>query len=145
MGDSGTARSTPMTVVGGRDLEWRMPARLGVTLVEVLVATVLLAIGVSGSLSALSAAARLRDGARVREALAAAAHDRLSWFEATGCAAGDSSGVDEGARGVQLTWNVRADSTGRAFDIAAEGAWGARQQELRVTTMVSCAADGGLF
>lgn len=120
-----------------------MRRRPGVTLVEVLVATVLLAIGVAGSLSTLSAAARLRDGARVREALAAVAHDRLGWFESLGCAATDTAAVDAGARGVRLSWTLRADSLGRELELRAEGAWGSRQQTLRVSTAVTCEPDGG--
>jgi prepilin-type N-terminal cleavage/methylation domain-containing protein len=85
--------------------------RAGVTLTEVLVAAVLLAVGVAGCLGALSTAVRLRTGAAAREAMAAATHDRLTWFEANGCAAGDTS--ISGPAGVNATedWQVTSDAS----------------------------------
>ncbi len=66
-------------------------SRAGVSLTEVLVATVLLAVGVGGTMGALAAALRMRNGASVRERVAAAAHERLTWFERAGCAVQDTA------------------------------------------------------
>lgn len=84
----------------------------GVSLVEVLVSTVLLAVGIGGCLSALVGAARLRSGADSREALADAAESRLSWFEARGCLSPDT--VLRSSSGSALTeeWHVLRDSAG---------------------------------
>jgi Tfp pilus assembly protein PilV len=64
--------------------------RRGSSLVEVLVATVLLAVGVAGTLSALAAAARLRTAARAQERVAATALEAFSAFVARGCVVSDS-------------------------------------------------------
>lgn len=96
-----------------------MRIRRGVTLVEVLVSAVLLAIGIGGCLSALVGAARLRAGAAQREALADAAEARLSWFEARGCA-GAASGIREAASGslggrLREEWRVEPSAGGAAL------------------------------
>jgi Tfp pilus assembly protein PilV len=93
--------------------------RPGTSLVEVLVASVLLAIGVGGCLSTLAVAARFRERARARDELAAAAHHRLSWFVARGCLVADSArGADSTAR-LRAEWRVvRAPGLAR-FDVAA--------------------------
>lgn len=82
---------------------------------EVLVATVLLAVGIGGCLSALVGAARLRSGAALREALADAAESRLSWFETRGCLSPDT--VLRSAPGSALVeeWSLARDSAVAAF------------------------------
>lgn len=90
-----------------------MRTRRGVSLVEVLVAAVLLAIGVSGALGALVAAARLRDRAGMREAVARTVESRLGWFTLHGCAAVDTILAD-GSRGIEEQWRVtRAGAVAR--------------------------------
>jgi Tfp pilus assembly protein PilV len=64
--------------------------RRGTSLVEVLVATVLLAVGVAGTLAALASAARLRTAARAQERVAAAGAEAFSAFVAEGCGVADS-------------------------------------------------------
>lgn len=113
----------------------------GVSLVEVLVAAVLLAVGVSGTLSSLSTAARLRHGASGREALAAAVHDRLGWFEAAACAFADSAATEDVAGGVRVQWELRSTPEGRALQLEASAPWAARTHSLTVTTAVPCATD----
>ena len=67
-----------------------MSSRRGVSLVEVLVATVLLAIGVAGCVAALQAASRLRLDAATRESATATVERRLTWFESRACLGGDT-------------------------------------------------------
>lgn len=83
----------------------------GVSLVEVLVAAVLLTVGVGGSLNALVAAAALRSRAAVRESVAQALESRLAWFAASACGF-TSDTVVRSAPGVLIaeTWLVRRDS-----------------------------------
>jgi prepilin-type N-terminal cleavage/methylation domain-containing protein len=87
-----------------------MTSRRGVSLVEVLVASVLLAIGVGGTLSAFTAALRLRTNADVREEVAARAHNTLSWFESRSCVAADTAS-DSTRGGIREAWMVRREST----------------------------------
>jgi hypothetical protein len=118
-----------------------MRSRPAVSLVEVLVASVLLAIGVSGTLSSLSAAARLRHGASGREALASAAHDRLGWFEAAACSSADSSATEEVSGGVRVRWELRATAEGRTLQLEASAPWAARNHHLSLSTSLPCPAD----
>lgn len=83
-----------------------MTSRRGVSLVEVLVAAVLLAVGVGGALSALVAAARLRDRAGTREAVVRAVEARLGWFAATACAAGADTTIAATDARVEEAWRV---------------------------------------
>jgi prepilin-type N-terminal cleavage/methylation domain-containing protein len=76
-----------------------MTSRRGVTLIEVLVATVLLAIGIAGTLNALVASARVRRSADAREAVVGLLLDRLAWFEANACRTLDTAGVTRLADG----------------------------------------------
>ena len=80
---------------------------------EVLVAAVLLAIGVGGSLNALLAASQLRSRASVRESVAQTLESRLGWFAAGACGfTGDT--VVRSAAGEQVaeSWRVWRDSAG---------------------------------
>jgi Tfp pilus assembly protein PilV len=102
-----------MTSIGRtHDSLCAMHQRPGVSLVEVLVAAVLLAVGIGGTLSSLAATSRLRDWARQRERLAAEALDRLAWFEARACAQSDTMERLTTADRLTLDWAVR-DSVGR--------------------------------
>lgn len=86
-------------------------SRLGVSLTEVLVATVLLAVGIGGTLGALATSLRMRNGASAREMVAAAAHDRLTWFDRTGCAVQDTI-IEETpppGTGVAESWRVEGE------------------------------------
>lgn len=77
------------------------------TLTEVLVAAVLLAIGVGGSLGSLLVAAQLRTRADAREAVAQAVEDRLSWFAASACTvASDTLVGASGGASVDERWRV---------------------------------------
>ena len=84
-------------------------SRAGVSLTEVLVAAVLLAVGVGGCLAALSTALRLRTGASARETIAAVAHDRLTWFEGAGCAVGDTLIESPAGTDAQEAWRVERE------------------------------------
>ena len=92
---------------------------------EVLVAAVLLAVGVAGSLSALLAAAQLRSRASVREAVALSLETRLSWFAADACTfTGDT--VLRSTSGTRLveSWRVQRDSTGARLEGRVVGGGG---------------------
>jgi prepilin-type N-terminal cleavage/methylation domain-containing protein len=106
-----------------------MHARRGLSLVEVLVAMVLLAIGIGSALSALLSAAQLRLRASAREAVAAAAEERLTWFAARSCSASDTVWRSGAGSAVTGSWRVTADSTGARLEGRAvrwEGAHAAR-------------------
>lgn len=116
-----------------------MRSRSGVSLIEVLVAAVLLAVGICGTLAALAATARLRQLARDREALAAAALDRLAWFEARACAHADTAerATLSASDSVTVQWRV-TDSLGRrAMRFEATSA-GRAPQRLTLTTSWRC-------
>jgi Tfp pilus assembly protein PilV len=85
-------------------------ARIGTSFIEVLVASVLLAVGIVGCLSTLAAAARLRHGASVREELAARAHDRLGWFVVRGCTVSDTAFASPDSAKVRDDWEQHRDS-----------------------------------
>lgn len=90
------------------------------SLIEVIVAALLLGVGVAGTLGAIAAAARLRQRAAVRELVASAALDRLHWFERSACTAPDTA-ASETRRGVAVAWDVR-DSMGlRSLRVFARG------------------------
>ncbi len=94
-----------------------MKTRPGVSLVETLVAAVLLMIGVAGSLHALAASARLRHEAAVRERTSSLVHDRLLWFEAGACAGGDTSETQALPGQGRLHWQVTGDSLQRVLRV----------------------------
>lgn len=114
-----------------------MSSRRGVSLIEVLVATVLLAVGIGGTLSALAASARLRTLARDREQLAAEALDRLAWFEARACAQGDTTEQRTTTDHVGLEWSV-IDSGGRRLLRFRAERGGERPQRLSLRTSWQC-------
>lgn len=113
-------------------------ARRGTSLVEVLVASVLLAVGVSGCLSTLAAAARFRERARAREELAAAAHDRLSWFVARGCTVTDSSRESAATSLMRSEWSVDRDSISARFVLAAVRTAPLVDERLAITATRPC-------
>lgn len=90
-----------------------MSGRRGVTLIEVLVATVLLAVGIHGTLGALAAAQRLHRGARERDAVAARALDRLSWFAQEACVRGDTLAEAVEPPGVSVRWSTAGTANHR--------------------------------
>lgn len=93
----------------------RHAPRRGVTLVEVLVASVLLAVGVGGTMGAIVAAARLRERAGRREALVRVAEARLAWFTRAACASGDTV-LTMRAAGIDETWRVTRDGAGARLE-----------------------------
>jgi Tfp pilus assembly protein PilV len=90
-----------------------MRSRPGVSLVEVLVAAVLLAVGVGGAMSALLAAARLRDRAATREAVVRAVEARLGWFAVNACTWADTTVAATDA-GVEEAWRISRATAGMA-------------------------------
>lgn len=102
-----------------------MPNHRGVSLVEVLVAALLLTIGVAGSLSALLASARLRTRASVRESVAQTLESRLGWFAARACAfTADTLVRSASDARVEESWRVVRDSTGARLEGRAIGGAG---------------------
>ena len=100
----------------------------GVSLVEVLVAALLLAIGVGGCVQALLAAGRLRAQAAGRERLARAVESRLAWFEGHACTQADT--VISVAAPVEEWWRVRRD--GAAISLEGRARVGTRGDSLRL-------------
>ena len=97
-----------------------MTHRVGISLIEVLVAAVLLAIGVAGTLSALTTAMRLRIGAEAHESAVERADARLGWFARGSCPAQDTAVQLDDSSGVRERWRVGADSTGARLTGYAE-------------------------
>lgn len=114
-----------------------MSGRRGVSLVEVLVAAVLLAVGVAGALSALAGAARLRAGAQLRESLADRADARLSWFEGAACATPDSLLRSDGTP-IEERWRLTRDSSGASLAGEARVALGGRTLRSALAVRVEC-------
>ena len=114
-----------------------MSRRAGFSLVEVLVAAVLLAVGVAGALSALTGAARLRTGASLRELLSDRADSRLSWFEGAGCSTADSVISSLGGP-VHETWRLARDSAGVTLTGEARGSAGGRVLRASITVRREC-------
>lgn len=117
-----------------------MSARPALSLVEVLVATVLLAVGICGTVASLAAAERLRADANRRERLAAAVNARLAWFDAVGCTETAASGTSTSLDGVGVSWTLAAldaDSMRRVEIDAAHGE-GSRRLRLSIATGRLC-------
>lgn len=114
-----------------------MNSRRGVSLVEVLVASVLLAIGVGGTLSAFTAALRLRTNADVREEAAARAQNRLTWFESRNCAAADTA-ADVTRDRIREVFSVRRESTMVRLTGALEGGAARAPVRLAVEAVRRC-------
>lgn len=115
-----------------------MRMRRGVSLAEVLVSAVLLAIGIGGSLHALSASARLRTQADRREAIVGLMLDRLSWFEAFACAGGDTVGVTRLTDGPEARWRVESVGTVRVLTLDGARAPGQSGPRTHVVTSRPC-------
>lgn len=115
-------------------------SRAGVSLTEVLVATVLLAVGVSGTMGALASALQMRNGATTRERVAAAAQDRLTWFERAGCAINDSSitVADSTGSGVAERWEVEPTPGGVILAGDARGTRTGVAFSLRLESRLAC-------
>ncbi len=88
-----------------------MRLRQGVTLIEVLVAAVLLAVGIGGAMSAFVAATRLRLRADALESAAERAEERLRWFGRGSCPLRDTVLLVD-SLAARERWTVRRDSTG---------------------------------
>ena len=116
-----------------------MSPRRGVSLVEVLVAATLLAIGIGGTLHALFTSARLRLDADRREAMVGLLLDRLGWFEAAACAGGDTAGVVRLADGPEAQWAVQAVGSVRVLTMQGRRAPGAAHPTTRILTSRPCA------
>jgi len=116
-----------------------MSARRGFSLVEVLVASILLTVGVAGSLSALVTAARLRALASAREAVAQALDSRLDWFATNACAfTGDTVVRAQAGTGTVETWRVRRDSSGAVLAGRVEAGVGPHTVRRALSVARSC-------
>jgi hypothetical protein len=115
-----------------------MQLRHGTSFVEVLVASVLLAVGIVGCLSTLAAAARLRNGATLREDLAARAHDQLGWFFAQGCLAADTSYTAPASARIEEHWEHHRDASGARFAIALQVRASTRNEKLAIAADLPC-------
>lgn len=115
-----------------------MAARLGVTLIEVLVASVLLALGIAGTLNAMVASARLRVQADAREAVVGLMLDRLAWFEAHACAAADTSGLVRLMDGPEASWQLHAAGSTRILELNGARSSTTSSARTRVVTSLRC-------
>jgi len=103
-----------------------MQRRRGVSLVEVLVAAVLLAVGVAGTMNAVVAAVRLRVRADARETAARTVEGRLAWFQRAACAGTDSLEVIRVDGTIEEAWRItRAGGTARLNGRASVASVGA--------------------
>ncbi len=115
-----------------------MRNRRAVSLVEVLVAAVLLAIGIGGTLQALLASARLRLDADSREALVGLLLDRLAWFEARACSVSDTSGVVRLPDGPAAVWRVQRVGSRRVLELEGSRRPGLTSARTTITTSLPC-------
>ncbi len=112
--------------------------RRGVSLPEVLVAAVLLAIGVAGCLAAMSTALRFRTMALTRESIAAHAQARLSWFDAEGCSVVDTLVQSDAGAAVAERWELHRDSSIARLDGVASATHAGRPMRLAIGTVKRC-------
>jgi prepilin-type N-terminal cleavage/methylation domain-containing protein len=115
-----------------------MNSRRGVTLIEVLVAAVLLALGIAGTLNAMVASARLRVSADTREALVGVMLDRLAWFEVNACSVSDTAGVTRLPDGPEARWALRAVGSTRILELNGARRAGTSASRTRVLTSLPC-------
>lgn len=88
---------------------WRMQPRRAFTLVEVLVALVLMGVGAAALVTALTGDHRLRERAAESRFAAASVRARIELLAALPCS-GDASGVTASAWGSER-WNARASAS----------------------------------
>ena len=115
----------------------RHPARRGITVVEVIVALVLVAVGLLAIAGTSALAFRTATSAS-RERLAVRQADRrLARLTAAGCASA-TAGTDSAA-GMRERWSM-ADSLGGVASIEASVAWqaGARRRVLTLRSALVC-------
>lgn len=115
-----------------------MTSRRGVTLIEVLVASVLLGIGIVGTLNAMVASARLHLRADAREAMVGLMLDRLAWFETSACTSADTAGVTRLADGPEARWQLRAVGSARILDLEGARSAAASSPRTRILTSILC-------
>lgn len=115
-----------------------MRTRRGVSLVEVLVAVLLLTVGVGGCVQALLAAGRLRTRAAARERLAHVVEARLQWFRSRPCAAGDASIDHTTPDGVHERWIVVRTGALLRLDGRAGAGAGADSMRVGLTQLRRC-------
>lgn len=87
-------------------------AKRAFTLVEVLVATVMVAVGVAGLVGALSGFTKTEYNIRERETLSRLVHDKLDEMVATQGYLSQTGGSFEGDEFVNYTWTVEEIQTG---------------------------------
>jgi prepilin-type N-terminal cleavage/methylation domain-containing protein len=111
--------------------------RGGFTLLEVVLATALLAVGVLALASTARPVARLVDGGGAQSQVAAAAAARLEVLRATGC--GDLRDGDTVVAGrYRLHWTVGADGPLRPVTVFATYPWAGADRLERFDTSVAC-------
>jgi prepilin-type N-terminal cleavage/methylation domain-containing protein len=121
----------------GFDAEHRTPPRRGFTLVEVLVAAAVLAIGISAGVRTLGVMARASAAAADRETAVRLAEQRLATLEAIdGAAAGDAEGQFEEEPRFRWQQHVTAASTTGVLEATVTITWpeGALTRRFAVTT-----------
>lgn len=95
-----------------------MPVRRAFSLIELLTALVLLAVGLAAYARAAGAVARLENDASLRRLVAAALQARLDTLRAEGCGAPRAG--ESHRRGVHERWSVVPQGRHLALDVRVE-------------------------
>lgn len=115
-----------------------MRTRPGVSLVEVLVAALLLAVGVGGSVQTVVTAGRLRAHAAARDRLARVVEARLLWFQGRSCTAPDTTVDSALPRGMHERWHVGRSGGMSRLEGRARSGGGADSLRLALAAQRRC-------
>lgn len=99
-------------------------------MLEVLVATLLLTVGVGGAVHSVVTAGRLRARAAARERLARTVEARLEWFQGRPCTGGDTTIERTTPEGVHEQWAVQR--RGAIAQLDGRARVGSRADSLRL-------------
>lgn len=121
-----------------RSSKRRTPERRGITLVEILIAVIVLVVGVGGLLSTSGAVAKQMTGGGSQTVAAGIAQARLDSLTSLSCASLDA-GAQSGTtmqRGVRESWTVTDGRNIKTIDVRVVVP--RRTQELRYQMVIPC-------
>lgn len=117
---------------------WRPAARRGFTVVEVLVALIVVAVGLLGVAGSSAIALRAASAAVREQAAVSRARTRLALIESTGCASA-ASGELHVAAGLTDQWTVGPLANGvRLVDVSADWDDVGRRRTLTLRSALLC-------